>query len=229
MVNGALSSTTLAALLAGDNLAAIGTDDTSDWEIIQFQTAELVDLNTYRLSGLIRGQAGTDGVQPDSWPVGARFVMLSEATPQLSLASSSRGVSRSYLFGPASKGYSDPSYTEATLGFSGVGLRPLSPCHLRYATTTSGDISVSWIRRTRIGGDTWNGFDAPLGEEVEMYEVVVTQPSGEKQRTTVDAAEWGLTAGEQSTLLNAGSFTVSIAQISAEYGAGPATSMTISR
>ena len=36
---------------------------------------------------------------------------------------------------------------------------------------SSGDIAISWIRRTRSGGDNWELPEVPLGEESESYEV----------------------------------------------------------
>jgi len=229
MVSGALSSTSLEALLAGANVAAIGTSDTENWEIIQFQNAEMTGPDEYRLTGLIRGQAGTDGIMPDVWPAGARFVILSDATPQIGLPLSSRGIARNYLYGPSSKGYSDPSFTQVNLGFSGVGLRPYAPCHLAADLNENGDIGVTWIRRTRFNGDTWDGLDVPLNEEKEHYEVVIAQSGIEKLRESVDAPFWSKAQAEIDALVDTGPFDICVAQVSAEYGAGPIQTVTIDR
>ena len=54
--------------------------------------------------------------------------------------------------------------------YKAVHLRPLSPVHLK-AQPREGGLEVSWIRRTRIGGDSWQGLDVPLGEDSEFYQV----------------------------------------------------------
>ena len=56
--------------------------------------AELIAPREYRLSGILRGQAGTDGVAPETWPAGARFVLIDGAVGQLDLPASARGVER---------------------------------------------------------------------------------------------------------------------------------------
>ncbi|MBC8050742.1 MAG: hypothetical protein H7X92_11450, partial [Chitinophagales bacterium] len=50
--------------------------------------------------------------------------------------------------------------------------RPLSPVHVCGARV-GGDLSISWVRRTRVGGDSWEAPDVPLAEEREAYEVDV--------------------------------------------------------
>ncbi len=55
---GALSSVARLELLAGANIAAVGTAETG-YEILQFETATLIAVNTYRLRGLLRAQAGS--------------------------------------------------------------------------------------------------------------------------------------------------------------------------
>jgi hypothetical protein len=35
----------------------------------------------------------------------------------------------------------------------------------------AGDLQISWIRRTRTGGDNWELPEVPLGEDAEAYEI----------------------------------------------------------
>ena len=44
--------------------------------------------------------------------------------------------------------------------------------HVRGRRTVD-DLTISWIRRTRIGGDSWEQLEVPLGEEAERYEVEI--------------------------------------------------------
>jgi hypothetical protein len=163
---------------------------------------------------------------PAIWPAGARFVLLSAATEQLDLPASSVGVARTYRFGPANKGYSDPSYTEITLGFDGAGLRPYPPCHLAVEADSVGGLQLKWIRRTRISGDSWSGLDVPIGEESEMYEIAAQQGGIVKYRGMTTQPNWTATAALLATDFDSTPITFSVAQISAIYGVGPATQIT---
>ena len=44
---------------------------------------------------------------------------------------------------------------------------PLAPVHLKAVRDGSG-VTFTWIRRTRIDGDSWVG-EVPLGEDSEQY------------------------------------------------------------
>ncbi|MEZ5983663.1 MAG: hypothetical protein R3C54_15285, partial [Parvularculaceae bacterium] len=50
-------------------------------------------------------------------------------------------------------------------------LRPLAPVRLA-ANRVMGGVRLSWIRRTREGGDGWDG-EVPLGEAYERYRVSI--------------------------------------------------------
>ncbi len=76
VAGGALSSVTRLQMLSGQNVAAIGVGN-GRWEVIQFETAELVAADTYALSGLLRGQAGTEDGMGAIAP-GAPFVLLAQ-------------------------------------------------------------------------------------------------------------------------------------------------------
>ena len=99
---------------------------------------------------------------PPVWPEGSRVVMLDDRLRQLDLSVSERGLEKRYLYGPASKLSSDPSWRGETRAFQAVGLRPFAPVHLR-ARRDGGDTRIDWIRRTRIDGDSWAGIDVPPG------------------------------------------------------------------
>lgn len=57
-----------AAVLNGANRALVETE--AGWEMIQFLEAELVDVETYRLGKLLRGQQGSDDAMAASAPLG---------------------------------------------------------------------------------------------------------------------------------------------------------------
>jgi len=45
--------------------------------------------------------------------------------------------------------------------------------HLRAVRTTTDDIVLSWVRRSRIDADGWEGDDVPLDEDVEAYRLQI--------------------------------------------------------
>ena len=75
--SGELTSVTRLQLFAGQNAAAVQTPDGA-WEVFQFETAALISPGTYQLSGLLRGQGGTEGAMQMPLAAGAQFVLLNE-------------------------------------------------------------------------------------------------------------------------------------------------------
>ena len=85
--SGSLASVSRLNLLSGSNAAAI-RNPAGEWEVVQFETAELVDELTYDLSGFLRASAGTDAVMlSGDVPAGAAFVLLSQAVQRIDLTS----------------------------------------------------------------------------------------------------------------------------------------------
>ena len=227
LVSGNLSSASLSEVLNGANAAVIGDGSAANWEVFQFSTAELVATRTYDLGGRLRGQAGTDGVMPPSWPVGSTVVILNSALEQIDLAQSARGLARHYRIGPAQRGYDDPSYTHLIEAFDGIGLRPYAPTHLRAAEDAGGDLSVSWIRRTRIDGDSWQSVEVPLGEAAESYQVQILKDQALIREATVSSAAFTYSAAAKSADGVTGSFDIAVAQVSDRFGSGPFRRITI--
>ncbi|MCH2078091.1 MAG: glycoside hydrolase/phage tail family protein [Rhodobacteraceae bacterium] len=219
LTRGTLSSITEEALLAGGNLAAIGDGSADNWEIIQFQNANLVAEDTYELSVLLRGQAGSDALMPAIWAAGGLFVLLDGAVEQLELASSTRDVEQTYRIGTSGRPFDDPSYGEQVLAFSGVGLRPLSPVHLKVETEGS-DLAVSWIRRTREDGDPWGEGDVPLGEAVESYRVRAVRGNTVLREEYVSTSTWTYTAAARAADGLAPGDQLRVAQVSEKVGSG---------
>ncbi|MDX1779797.1 MAG: glycoside hydrolase/phage tail family protein [Thalassovita sp.] len=215
------------SVLAGGNLAAIGDGAAENWELIQFRDADLVDENTYLLSHLLRGQKGSDAAMPDSWPVGSYFVLLNGAVGQLGLPSSVRNLSRHYRIGPAARGYDDPSCRHYQQAFAGIGLRPYAPVHLRIELDLSGDARLSWVRRTRLDGDGWDGIDVPLGEEQELYLVRILNGAQILREETVTSAEWTYSAAAIAADGGLQGLVAEVAQVSAIFGAGAAARLVL--
>ena len=113
---------------------------------------------------------------------GARFVLLNGAVVPAGLTAFDIGRDITWRWGPASRDAADPAYAENTHSFNGTGLRPLSPVHVRGQRGTGG-VDISWVRRTRLSGDSWAQVEVPLGEDIEAYEVDILSGDGAVIRT----------------------------------------------
>lgn len=163
--NGELASAAEADVLNGTNTALLGR------EIIGFATATLESDGSYTLSNLLRGLGNTEDALTDH-QTGDVFVLLS---------------------GPGvafrSVGYADIDETKyfkaVALGgivsqFSSVDqvqecntLRHFSPCQVQAQRNSSGDIELSWIRRTRAPFSVLGSATAPLLDDSEEYEIEI--------------------------------------------------------
>ena len=225
--SGALASVSELSVLSGANVAAIGDGSPENWEVFQFANATLVAPKTYDISMRLRGQAGTDGIMPARWPIGSTFVLLNDAVQQIKLPLSARGLPRYYRFGPANKGYDSSATVLVTASFDGAGLRPYPVSHLSATQHPSGDLAITWQRRTRIDGDSWQSLEVPLGEETEQYTVVMTKGSTTLRETTTYTASFSYTPTMQVADSANGTITIAIAQVSQRYGNGPSQSITV--
>ncbi|MDX2264605.1 MAG: glycoside hydrolase/phage tail family protein [Hyphomicrobiales bacterium] len=227
LYGGGLQSVAELDLLGGANLAAIENAD-GEWEVIQFASAALTAPRTYELSGLLRGQFGTEGAMRASVAAGARFVLLDAAVIETGLALGDIRRDFVWTYGPANRAPGDPSYATVTRAVAGLGLRPLSPVHVRGARA-SGDLAITWVRRTRLGGDGWEAPDAPLAEEREAYEVDILSGATVKRTLAVSAPLAVYTAAQQTADFGApqAAVAVRVHQMSAVYGRGAARQATV--
>lgn len=217
---GALASAEPLAVLSGANVAAIGDGSSDRWEVFQFAGASLVGENLWELSMLLRGQAGSDALMPDEWPEGSRFVLLDRSLEQISLPLSARGLARDYRIGPAERPHDDPVFVAVNQAFAGVGLRPLSPVHMRVAGMPGAKLDVTWIRRTRVDGDSWESVEVPLGEEREAYLVRVIADGAIRREVEVGLPGFTYTSAMQTADRVEAPFEMAVAQVSAAFGPG---------
>lgn len=180
MTFGTLSSMTVDEVQAGLNAAAIGAD--GRWEIIQFTTAAPGAIaGSYLLTGLTRGRRGTEHVIGSS-KKGDAFVLLNGVgLARVVQNNSDIGGDRFYK----AVGVGGAVEATAAVEFIGHGeaLKPFSPVDLdgsRDADT--GDWTLTWIRRGRVGVSMPSGADIPLSETTESYSVEILS-GGEVVRT----------------------------------------------
>jgi hypothetical protein len=147
------------AVLAGANATAVETED--GWELVQFRTAELIGEDVWRLSGLLRGQQGTEEAMAAGASVGAAMVLLDAEPARVDSPPAERGLPLIWRAGPMNGPAGGPSVSEVAHTASGVHDRPWSPAHLRAEARADGGFSLTWIARSRIDGDRWDGAPAP--------------------------------------------------------------------
>ena len=228
LFSGALQSASPIAVLGGANVAAIGSEK-AGFEIVQFRTAELVASDTYDVSLFLRAQAGSEPEMAAPHPAGSRFVLLTGAVRQAALGASDRGLPFVWRYGPASAPLSDPAFVTRQATFAGIGLRPLSPVHLRAWRLAGGDIEIVWIRRTRVSGDSWEQLDVPLGEETERYALDILD-GGSAVRTLETLTPRAIyAAADQLADFGAlpATLTLAVHQVSAVFGRGAARKVTL--
>lgn len=229
LFDGELSSVSRGRLLNGANAAAVGTAGGA-WEIVQFREAEEIEPSVWRLSGLLRGQLGTNDAMMAGSEAGAAFVLLDEAVGPAGLRASEIGLALNWRVGPA--GYDLSSANFAQIEATG-GVRaqlPLSPVHLRGRMADNGDLAISWIRRGRIDADSWMGEEIPLGEAEERYRVAIVAAGGGVVRTvTVDAPRLTYTAADIAEDFDGvpAAMEITVSQMSGAVGAGVAATRTI--
>jgi hypothetical protein len=113
---------------------------------------------------------------------------------------------------------------------NGVALKPFSPVDLEgIRDPATGDWSITWIRRGRIGQTLADGVDIPLSEEEEDYEVVIRDQNGEEIRVLSVSSPTATYRGDQQ-ISDFGSYVnplaVEVYQISAAVGRGYAGEAT---
>ena len=193
----ALESRSLIEVLAGANSLAVQSAS-GDWEIVQFVNATLVGPSHYVLSGLMRGQGGSDGAMADLTPAGAAVVALSSDLPRVGLSRSERGLPLVWRAALAGGPASGEAMSEAAFAWQGLAERPWSPCHLRITPGPLGGVQVRWTRRTRIGGDDWGSAEVPLSEAREVYRVEVINGDAVLRAIEVNQTEWLYSAADQA-------------------------------
>ena len=101
-------------------------------------------------------------------------------------------------------------------------VKPWSPAHVRGARNGAGDLTISWVRRTRYGGWWRDLTDVPLNEETERYEVDVMNGSTVLRTLAVSAPAAIYTAAQQVADFGSAqaSVTVRVVQLSTAIGRG---------
>ena len=216
-------------VLNGANALAI-ENSSGGWEIVQFVNATLTGTRRYTLTKLLRGQLGTEDGMEANLPAGARIVLLESTVQQLNTGINDIGREYYLRYGPADRDIGHSTYQTVQKTFTGRGLRPYSPVQVEGVDDGAGNITISWVRRTRINGDSWDYTDdVPLNEAFERYEVDILDGSDVVVRTltVTDAPQVTYTAAQQVTDGISTPFDVIVYQMSDQVGRGIGRRATI--
>ena len=152
-----LQSVDMPALLGGANRLLLGE------EVLQFRHAEPLGDAHWRLTGLLRGRAGTEHHAAAGHAPGTAAILIDHRLVAL--------PAQDHMEIAALPGVGSTEPVYAALGSAGVTQRPLTPVHPRVDLTAAGDAMWSWVRRARGGWRWQDGVDMPLVEERETYQV----------------------------------------------------------
>ena len=220
VVNGPLVNLPELAVLNGGNYAMVG------FECIQFKYAELVATNTYRLTGLLRGQLGTQ------WAIGThligdRFVLLTNNLRDTTHDTGELNIVRDYK--AATFGFSLDLGTSTRFADTGVRLKPYAPVQVGGGRQANNDWAFQWHRCTRLSDGWMDLVDVPLGEAAESYEIDIMSGTTVKRTLTSTTQTVAYTSAQQVTDFGTNQSTVSIRvyQMSATVGRGYAGTATL--
>ena len=222
LTQGELYSVTQLAMLGGANHFAYGAD--GRWEIIAAKTCTLVSGKSYTLQDMLRGRFGTE------WAMGTHsagdVVVLLDTNDVETILSESSQIGLPYLYRGVTLNRDIDSDTNRTFTYRGINLKPLSPVYVTgVGSLVTNDWTLSWIRRTRVGGEWRDGVDADLGESLEKYEVDIFSDSSYttvKRTLTVYSQTATYTSAQQVTDFGANQTNLyfKVYQISSIVGRG---------
>lgn len=219
MISGELESITRDQMIAGENIALYGADQR--WEVIRFRDATLQSDGSYILTGIIRGDKGTE------WATGLHqpgdYFVLAGDPDNIFVGMAVETIGIGMVYRAVTTGNDIDSAANQTLTYRGVNLRPLSPIFPLGVRNGAGDLTATIQRRSRFSSSWWvTGVSAPVGEATEAYEADVMSGSVVKRTLTSTNGSFTYSAANQTTDFGSlqSAVTLRIYQISAAVGRG---------
>lgn len=194
LIAGELESVTRDQMLAGVHYAAYGAD--TRWEIVRFQSADLQENGSYRVSGFVRGEKGTE------WTTGLHqvndyFVLLDDPD-NISIDMSIESLLSPRIYRGVTLGSDLDSAADVPFTYRGVNLEPLSPVYPRAQRAGDGALTLSVQRRSRLSSSWWaNGMEAPVGETTLALEADVMSGSTVKRTIQSSSGVFSYSAADQ--------------------------------
>lgn len=221
---GQMSSSTRDLMFADQTINALLVGS----EIIRYINATMDSPGVYTLTGLFRGQRGTD------WAISGhvateRCVLLSTSsirrvTSQLSEIGT-LGYYKGVTLGKSLANVASEEFTD-----TGIALKPFSVADIRIASNNAQDILLTWKRRTRLSTRFAGplGMVVPLGEATEAYLIDVY--TGSTLLSTLSSTSQSVTYSAEQQITDgvsgATSLRFDVYQVSADVGRGTVASIT---
>lgn len=221
-----LESRSKIAVLAGANMAAIGVD--GRWELLQFADAELIGVNRYLLTTLLRGRHGTEHLVGTS--VTDDFFVLVSGPGVVRLPLSTAQIGAAMVYRAITAGTSFSSGTNQEFTGNGMALETFSPVHIRGSRDdVTDDLTITWIRRDRLHQTMRSGIELPNSEADESYSIDIMDGDTVVRTLTSSTTSVVYTAAQQTSDFGAPvpSVTVRVYQLSAIVGRGTPGEATI--
>ncbi|HEY8595643.1 MAG TPA: glycoside hydrolase TIM-barrel-like domain-containing protein [Devosiaceae bacterium] len=219
--NGHLASVSPEAVLLGANRIAV-RNDAGAWEVVGFEAAELVGPSAYRLTGLLRRLGGSAEGTPAIASAGNPALVLDGRAVSHGISADQTGAELDLV------AFAGPGDAEGAALVLEIGMDlaiPLAPCHLdAVRDPLSGDISISFIRRSRVAADGWAAAEVPLDFSPEAYRVTIARSESEQRVFDTAGPMLVYSAADQIADFGTlpGAFDYSVAQTSPVYGSGHA-------
>lgn len=216
-----LSSVSFEALQAGENKIFVQSM-AGLWEVIQFQYATLIAPQTYRLTGLIRGQWGSEEAAKAGFVVGARVIVAPPSASRLPTGLELLKLSQMWRGAVRGSGEIADKSLDKTLVFEGFALKPRAPVHLKWQGLVGQDRTLRFKRRGLMGAQNLE-VEPPYGETQSLYRISLYEGDAliRTQEITNDAFFYG--AAQQSVDFPSGltsNSRISVAQKSNLVGFG---------
>ncbi|RDE10463.1 baseplate multidomain protein megatron [Pelagibacterium lacus] len=215
LFGGHLASVEPLAVLGGANRLAVETD--RGWELIGFADAHLLEPRRYRLTGLLRGLAGT---VPGFAEAGRPVLVAEAASIRVPVPQGDLGETRALR---AYAGPRDAEGIDLTVTLDRDPALPLAPAHPRARKDgATGDIVFNWVRRGRVGGNEWTFGDIALDVSPERYRLRIMDGGTERRSVEVATPGWTYKLAAQTEDFGAAAagFTFTVQQVSPVLGAG---------
>lgn len=158
------------AVYNGANILVIGK------EILQFRDVTYLGSGVYRISHLLRGRRGTEEEMALGHNDGDRVTLVTPSSKRFN--AHMLHLNDTIGFRPVEKNryYSVmPSYENVLL--EGRSRKPYSPCLVAGTRDGSLNLTITWVRRARKGGQWEDHHDVPLDEPTEKYVVDIYDDS----------------------------------------------------
>jgi len=171
MTQGTLTGTSDLNVLNGANALLVGK------EIVQYVNSIQNADGSFTVSRLLRGRRGTDVNCGTHGPGETVLDLSGGAVAREQVALDLLQVLRYYeavTYGAMVDPTQSQQFTD-----TGNDLRPYAPASLAGSRDGSGNLTLTWIRRTRIGGAWLDGIGiVPLSEQSESYDVEIVGGGG---------------------------------------------------